>query len=201
MIYSGHATLKYDSIGQAPPAVTNRLVEAARSGFVDLIFIYRHPLDSLLSNWIWAEQMNQGIRRPGVVAQVYKNTDDLYTHLEQNFSEFQAFAEGDPNFFMAGRCPRFLSFAEFAEETELYLQAPALKLRLEDFSIDPLKEFSKLAKVMSPDLDLSRLRVAPPNAKPYRYRIAKERVPRFRDFVDALDRETKVRIEKIGYTL
>ncbi len=53
MIYSGHATMKHVSRVQALPAVTSRILEAVRSGFADLIFVYRHPLDSLLTNWIW----------------------------------------------------------------------------------------------------------------------------------------------------
>jgi hypothetical protein len=121
--------------------------------------------------------------------------------LEQNFSDFRAFSEGDPDWFMAGRCQRFLSFAEFVEETELFLQSATLTLRLEDFMIDPLKEFSKIVEVMSVDLDLSRLHVAPPNTKPYRYLAVKEKVPRFRDFINGLDAGTIRRIDKIGYKL
>jgi hypothetical protein len=201
MIYSGHATMKHASVGQASPEMTSRVVEAARSGIVDLIFICRHPLDSLLSNWIWARQMNHGNRTPGYASQVYRNTDGLCAHLEQNFSDFAAFAAGDPNFFMAGRFPRFLSFAEFVEETELYLQSATLTLQLEDFAIDPLKEFSKLARAMSVDLDLSHLQVPPPMAQLYRYLAVKEKVPQFKQFIDELDGETKSRIERIGYRL
>ena len=121
--------------------------------------------------------------------------------MEQNFSEFKAFAEGDPDFFAAVGGPRFLSFPEFVEETELYLQSATLTLRLEDFMIDPFKEFSKIVEVMSVDLDLSRLRVAPPTTKPYRYLAVKEKVPRFRNFINELNAETKRRIEKIGYNV
>jgi hypothetical protein len=67
--------------------------------------------------------------------------------------------------------------------------------------IDPLKEFSKIVEVMSVDLDLSRLRVAPPTTKPYRYLAVKEKVPRFRNFINELDAETKRRIEEIGYNV
>jgi hypothetical protein len=121
--------------------------------------------------------------------------------LEQNFLEFKAFAEGDPNFFAALPGTRFLSFPEFVEETELYLQSATLALRLEDFMIDPLKEFSKIVEVMSLDLDLSGLRVPPPRTKPYRYLAVKEKVPQFRNFIDELNDETKSRIDRIGYRL
>jgi hypothetical protein len=130
---------------------------------------------------------------------VYKNRDDLYDDLERNFPEFKAFAEGDPDFFAALAGPRFLSFAEFVEETELHLRSATLTLRLEDFMIDSFKEFSRIVDVMSVDLDLSGLSVAPPRAKPYGYLTVKDKVPRFRNFIDGLDAETKRRIEKIGY--
>jgi hypothetical protein len=201
MIYSGHATMRHVSRGQILPAKTSLILEAVRSRFADLIFIYRHPLDSLLSNWIWWRTFLRDNVSTTTISNVYKNTDDLCADLEQNFLEFKAFAEGDPDFFAAVPGPRFLSFPEFVEETELFLQSATLTLRLEDFMIDPFKEFSKIVELMAVDLDLSRLRVAPPRTKPYRYLAVKEKVPRFRNFINGLNEETKRRIEKIGYRL
>jgi hypothetical protein len=208
MIYSGHATIRYVCRAQASPAVTSHVLEAVGSGFADLIFIYRHPLDSLLTNWIWWRAYIRNNDMISGVSRFYKNTDDLCADLEQNFLEFEAFAEGDPDFFAALACttdplafngPRFLSFSEFVEETVLFLQSATLSLRLEDFMIDPFKEFSKIAEVMSVDLDLNRLRIAPPRTKPYRYLVVKEKVSRFRNYINGLNAETKRRIEKIGY--
>lgn len=201
MIYSGHATMKHVSRAQELPTVTARILGAARSGFADLIFVYRHPLDSLLTNWVWWRTYlkTRDCRFYGI-SDVYKSRDEICDDLEQNFSEFKAFAEGDPNFFASLPGPRFLSFPEFVEETELYLRSATLALRLEDFVINPLAEFSKIAEVMSVNLDLSRLRVDPPRTKSYGYLAAKEKVPQFRDFVDTLDAETKRRIANIGYT-
>ena len=199
IIYSGHATIKYVSGLQRLPAVTSHILETVRSRFADLIFVYRHPLDSLLSNWVWwRTYIRDNYMIPGISA-VYKNRDDLCVDLERNFLEFKAFADGDPDFFGKVPGPRFLSFPEFVEETELFLQCATLSLRLEGLMIDPLKEFSKIVEVMSVDLDLSRLRLAPPKAKPYGHLAVKEKVPQFRDFIDGLDEETKRRIEKIGY--
>jgi len=199
MIYCEHATIRYVSRAQVLPAVTSRILETVRSGFADLIFVYRHPLDSLLTNWVWWRGYIRYHALNSDISLVYKNTDDVCADLEQNFLEFKAFAEGDPDFFAAVPGPRFLSFAEFVEETELYLQSATLALRLEDFMIDPLKEFSKIAEVMSVDLDLSRLRLALPRTKRYGFLAVKEKVPRFRDYINGLDAETKRRIEKIGY--
>jgi hypothetical protein len=199
MVYSGHATIRYISPNQALPAVTSRVLKAARSGLADAIFIYRHPLDSLLTNWVWWRAYLRDHIYISGISKVYKNTDDLCAGLEQNFSDFVAFAKGDLDFFAPGL--PFLSFPQFVEETELFLQSATLTLRIEDFVEDPLKEFSKIAEVMSVDLDLSSLQLARPISKPYGYLAVKEKVPRFRNFIDGLDAETKRRIEKIGYSL
>jgi len=200
MIYSGHATIRHVSRAQALPAVTRRILDSVRAGFAHSIFLYRHPLDSLLTNWVfWRTYLRED--KGGFISHLYKNIDDLCADLEQNFWEFKAIAEGDPAFFATAPGPRFLSFAEFVEETELHFQSATLTLRLEDFMSDPLKEFSKIVQVMSVDLDLTHLKIAAPKTKPYRYQAVMEKVPRFRNFIDGLGAETKRRIEKIGYGL
>lgn len=211
MIYSGHATIKHISLFQALPTVTGQVLEAVAAGFADLIFVYRHPLDSLLSNWIWWRAYIRHNTFLAAISRDYKNTDNLCADLEENFVEFKAFAEGDPDFFAAladrigpvfgAGSRRFLSFSEFVEETFLFLQSDTLPLRLEDFMIDPYKEFSKIAEVMSVELNLTRLHLAPPRTKPYRYLAIKEKVPRFKNYINGLDAETKRQIEKIGYAL
>jgi len=201
MIYCHHATIRHVCPFQALPAVTNRILEGVKSGFADLIFIYRHPLDSLLTNWTWWRAYIRGNIGVAGISEVYKNTDGLCADLEQNFLEFKSFAEGDPGFFATVPGPRFLSFPEFVEETELYLESATLPLRLEDFVIDPLKEFSKIVNLMSVDVDLTGLHLPPPKTKSYRYLAVKEKVPRFRDFINGLDAETKRRIERIGYKM
>jgi len=199
LIYTGHATIKHVSRGQQPPAVTSCILEAVRSGFADLIFIYRHPLDSLLTNWICWRTYIRGNRMVPGISLIYKKREDLCADLEQNFVEFKSFAEGRADFFATLPGPRFLSFEEFVEETELYLQAATLALRLEDFSVDPMKEFSKIADVMSVDLELSRLNLTSPTTTPYSYLEVKEKVSPFRHFIRRLGDDTKRRIESIGY--
>jgi hypothetical protein len=176
-----------------------RISEAIGWGFADSIFIYRHPLDSLLTNWIWWQTYLRDDTLISGISQVYKNPDDLCTDLRHNFLDFQAFAEGDPDYFAGSPGPRFLSFQEFVEETELHLQSATLALRLEDFMADPAREFAKIVEVMSVDLDLSQSFLTLPRTKSYRYLTVRDKVPEFRDFIDALDAETKRRIEKIGY--
>jgi hypothetical protein len=201
MIYSGHATMRHASRMQAEPPVTSLILDAVRSRSADLIFVYRHPLDSLLTNWIWWRTHIRDKSMIGGISAIYKNTDELGAVLEQNFPEFEAFAQGDPDFFATLPGPPFLSFTEYVEETALYLQSATLSLRLEDFMIDPLREFCRIAEVMAVDLDVSRLRLFPPRTRPYGYLAVKEKVPAFRDFIDGLDALTIGRIETIGYDL
>ena len=94
-----------------------------------------------------------------------------------------------------------MSFPEFVEETQLYLQAATLPLRFEDFMVDPSQQFSKIVELMSINLDLGQLRLAPPRTRAYGYIAIKEKVPRFRSFINGLDAETKKRIQEIGYSL
>lgn len=201
MIYSGHSTMRHECWGHRSPAVTSRILEAVTSRFADSIFLYRHPLDSLLTNWIWLRTFGRENRMISGISELYKNTDDLCAVLEHNFSEFKAFAEGAPEFSAALPGRRFISFPEFVEETELFLRSATLALRLEDFMIDPLEEFSKVVEVMSAQDDLRHVRIPLPRAKPYGYLTVVEKSPRFRNFVNGVDMVTKTRIEKIGYSL
>ncbi len=200
MIYSGHATLKYTSPFQAVPEDTARIVEAVRSGIADSIFIYRHPLDSLLTNWLWWRTYIRKNRWIWGISQIYSNTGDLCADLEANFDDFRAFAEGDPAFFAQARGPRFLSFAEFVEETELHVQSATLSLRLEDFMADPTKEFLRMTRVMSVEVRMNGRSIELPKTSAYRWRAVQEGVPRFRGFVADLDAETRRRIARIGYS-
>jgi hypothetical protein len=199
MIYSGHVTLRHTSRAQSLPIVMRGILEAIQAGFADAVFVYRHPIDSLLTNWVWWRTYLRNSTVVAGISELYNNTDDLCADLERNFSEFLMFAAGDSDFFAAAPGPPFLSFAQFVEETELHLQAATLSLRLEDFIIDARKEFAKIADVMSVDLDVSQLCLAPPKTKPYRHQDVMEKVPRFRHFVDGLDTDTRRRIENVGY--
>lgn len=201
MIYSGHATIRYPSRAQHLPEVTSRLLEAVGAGIADLIFVYRHPLDSLLTNWIWWRTYNRENRKISGASEVFKDIEGLCACLEENFLNFKAFAEGDSDFFTGLPGARFLSFAEFVEETQLYLEAATLPLRFEDFMADPSQQFSKIVELMSINPDLSQLHLDPPRTKAYGFLAVKEKVPRFRSFINGLDTETKRRIQEIGYSL
>lgn len=179
----------------------SRILGAVESGFADSIFIYRHPLDSLLTNWVWWRTYIRDNRSISGISQAYQNTDDLCADLERNFLEFKAFSDGDPDFFAGLQGPRFLSFTEFVEETDLHLQFATLALRLEDFMADPSKGFSRIVEVMSVNPAASPAVTVLPKTRPLGYLAVKEKVPRFRNFIEELDSETVRRIEAIGYSI
>jgi len=200
-IYIGHSTMRYLSRQQAPPLVTNRILQAKKSGNADLIFVYRHPLDSLLTNWVWWREYllrNQWIEG---ISSVYKNTEELCLDLEKHFSEFESFAGGGSPFSADSEGLGFLSFPEFVEETDLFIQSASLSLRMEDFSADPVKELTKLFRAISFDCHPPDLQAAPPATKMFRFLEIKERIPQFRSFIADLEPTTKARIEKMGYSL
>lgn len=201
MIYSGHATIRHPSRAQHLPEVTSGILRSVEAGFADLIFVYRHPLDSLLTNWIWWRAYIRENRQITGISETFGGTDDLCACLEQNFASFKAFATGDPAFFAGLPGARFLSFPEFVEETELYLQAATLGLPFEEFAIDPAQQFAKILELMSVRSNLSGACLDPPRSKPYRYLAVEQRVPQFRNFIGELDAETKSRLHKIGYSL
>jgi hypothetical protein len=200
MIYTGHATLKYASRGQRLPTVSRRILEARRAGFADLIFVYRHPLDSLLTNWLWWRTYLREKRIIGSISEIYKTMDELYAGLEEDFQGFKAFAEGDPSFFAAAPGPPFLSFSQFVEETSLYIQASTLAVRLEDFADNPRREFLRIIELLSGSVECDLRNVSAPKAKPYKHRAVQENVPKFREFTSAIDPQTKRRIEEMGYS-
>ncbi len=201
MIYSGHATIRYLSRDQSPPPVMRSIQDAVAAGFADLIFIYRHPLDSLLTNWVWWRTYLRDNRAISGIREAYPTTGDLCADLDAHFAEFSSFAAGDPSFFAGFPGPRFLSFPEFVEETSLHLQSAPLALRLEDFIAEPVREFRRVLNVMSLELDPAVTTLAPPGTRPYTHRLVKEQLPQFSRFIDNLDSETRARIDRFGYTL
>lgn len=200
MIYTGHATLKYPCCWQSLPEETRRILECVKSGLADLIFVYRHPLDSLLTNWVCWRTWLHHKRWVAGIHSAYKAREQFCADLDGNFREFLAFAEGVSEFF-SGMPYSFLSLAQYVEETELHLSSATLALSLEAFAIDAHKEFSKLAEVMSAQPDLLPVRLMPPRSKPFGYRLVRESVPRFRAFIESIDAATRARIERIGYTI
>jgi hypothetical protein len=204
MIYSGHMTLRYVSRGLNSPEFANSIVESVRSGAGKMIFIYRHPLDSLLTNWVWWRSYLQAgaitTDRGAFISSSFKSLDALCEIVEQEWPNFEAFAAGDPAFSTDVSGARFLSFAEFVEESVLLFEQATLRLPLEAFMTNPYAAFVKVIDVISPELRLSyNLHIRRPQSKPGAHLFVMKGVPRFNDFVNSISPETKRLMLKLGY--
>ena len=204
MIYSGHMTLRHVSTGLHPPEIGSRIVELVRSGAGKMIFIYRHPLDLLLTNWVWwRSNVRAGATGPehgAFISSSFKTLDALCKIVEQEWANFEAFAMGDPVFFadVPGAC--FLSFAEFVEESVLLFEQATLRLPFEAFMTNPYAAFVKVIDVISPEMHLSStLHIRRPQSKPGTHLVVMKSVPRFNKFVNSISPETKRLMLKLGY--
>jgi hypothetical protein len=204
MIYSGHMTLRHVSRGLEPPEFANRILESVKSGAGKMIFIYRHPLDSLLTNWVWW----RSYLRAGSVATAdgafisssFKSLDALCEIVEQEWASFETFTAGDPAFFTDLPGARFLSFAEFVEESVLLFEQATLRLPLEAFMSNPYAAFVKVINVISPEMRPSyTLHIERPQSKQGTHLFVMKRVPRFNEFVNSISLETKRLMLKLGY--
>jgi hypothetical protein len=169
-----------------------------------MIFIYRHPLDSLLTNWIWwRSNLRAGATGPehgAFISSSFKSLDALCEIVEQEWASFEAFAVGDPCFFADVPGARFLSFAEFVEESVLLFEQATLRLPFEAFMTNPYAAFVKVVDVISPEMHLScTLHIGRPQSKPGTHLFVMKSVPRFNEFVNSISPETKRLMLKLGY--
>ena len=204
MIYSGHMTLRYVSRGLNPPEFANRIVESVRSGAGKMIFIYRHPLDSLLTNWVWwRSYLRAGAiatEHGAFISSSFQNLDTLCEIVEQEWASFEAFASGDPAFFADLPGARFLSFAEFVEESVLLFEQATLRLPFEAFMTNPYAALVKVINVISPEMRLSfSVHIRRPQSKPGTHLFVMKGVPRFNEFVNSISPETRRLMLKLGY--
>ena len=204
MIYSGHMTLRHLATEVNPPQFANRIVASVRSGAGKMIFIYRHPLDSLLTNWVWWRSYVRatagGPELGGFISNSFRSPDELCETVEREWASFEAFAMGDPAFFADLPGARFLSFAEFVEESVLLFEQATLRLPFEAFMTNPYAAFLKVIDVISPEMRLSyTMHIRRPRSQPGTHLLVMKNVPRFNEFVSSISPETKRLMLKLGY--
>jgi len=199
MIYSGRMTLKYPSSEQNSPDVGNRIVQLVSSGTARLIFIYRHPLDSLLANWVWWRSFLFRRDRGVSISSSFQSLQQLSEFVDREWGSLEAFALGDASFYGSSGY-RFLSLSEFVEESVLLFERATLNVRFEELAVNPYRAFVRLADVISPEMHVRpSLHIQRPNAKPGAYSFVMKTVPRFEAFVNRLSPETKLLMMKLGY--
>jgi len=181
VILSGHVTSMYKSAMCRPPDVGRRLFDRAAARLINLVFIYRHPLDSLLTNWAWFREYLRNQKMTSGIAGAYKSEEEFQRTLNDNIHEFFLFCGGSKDFArsLAGADVdwSFLSLLEFIHETEVFVSHPNVNcFRFEDFKSNPAKEFQRLVSIVAPDLSPESGKVFAPRSLTSRYQSAtKER--------------------------
>jgi len=149
-----------------------------------LISVVRHPIDCLISNWIWFFNLvKDHSPYTSIADSTFSNDSILADFISTHFSSLQSFVNGDLlervfDFLDFGSCidhrlrgPCFLSFPTFLEEMKAGVNAAHLSFKFESFSdaLDPslIKFYSSLG------LDHDEILldgIEPPKAEPYRYK-------------------------------
>ncbi|OAH08972.1 hypothetical protein pfor_3c0292 [Rhodobacteraceae bacterium SB2] len=151
VICSGHATLKNPSSFQMAPDQTHELLLCPlHDGFHSILFITRHPVDALFSNWAWWRRFcDTGMPHNGAVKQVFGNNRGLIEDIQSNKTAFLKFmAEGRvpwPQSYSSSKigsifrdykksgCDKFLSFEQMLDESLAWMDIPGVvSLKFED---------------------------------------------------------------------
>ena len=164
MIYSGHATLKTVSSFQKNPDFSKKkLIEPLANGCHQMIFMLRHPLDSLFSNYFWWQHciLINSAHSLGI-SSVYRGLDEFIEKIESDIVSFCHFVETGEITKNNNGFGKFLSLNEFIYETFLWSQVPSMNVfKFEDFLDDYLGQIEKLEILLSPNcrLPLSKARI------------------------------------------
>jgi hypothetical protein len=207
-IFSGHTNLIYEGgvFLEHPASFGRALLDRAAARLINLIFIYRHPLESLLTNWVWFRHFHQFKKMTSGIEDVYKSKEDFHRDLNDNIYEFSLFCGGSKDFgrITAGKevTLTFLSLLEFIDETEAFIGNPNVHcFRFEEFGSNAVGEVTRLISIMAPDLTPKFDNVTVPRSLPGRYESSKENSPSFRALMKTLPTEIAKRIIAMGYSV
>jgi len=206
LILSGHVTSIYETALCGAPAFGRELLSRAAAGLINLIFLYRHPLDSLLTNWAWfRDYLGTGKMTSGIDG-AYKAEEKFHRDLNDNIYEFSLFCGGSKDFARIVKGPdanwAFLSLVEFINETEIVVSSPNVHcFRLEDFKSNAAREFKRLLSIVAPDLAPKLDGVPSPRSLSSRYQSAKQNVNSFRSLIGSLPAHIARRLEAMGYSV
>jgi len=205
-IFSGHVTCTYESAKCHSPSFGRALLERAAAGLINLVFIYRHPLDSLLSNWVWFRLLHRKLTPGGIAGGAYASEEAFHRDLNDNLYEFSQFCGGSKDFIRittgSDTTPNFMSLLEFIHETEVFVTNPNVHcFRFEDFKSDAAREFKRLVSILAPDLTPKSDNVPLPRSLSNRYELAKGNVSPFQVFTASLPIDITKRINALGYSV
>lgn len=169
IIWSGHTTIIHDQIaGHEPAALGRSILKLAEEGQAEIIFIHRHPLDSLLTNWTWwREFLAKKKMISGIVAK-YPNNEEFFKDVASNFHELTLFADGSRDFMRlySEEQTNFFSLHQFIVETAAFVNHKHVhSFRFEDFISEPNEQFSRLLKIIDPIATPANIDVPRPRAE------------------------------------
>ena len=134
-----------------------------QKGYHQVIFMLRHPLDTLFSNFFWWHHCLSIKNSHSLgISSLYRNLDDFIEFLEINIQDFE-------NFIYTGEITpgnngfgKFLTFSEFLIETINWMQLNNVHVfKFEDFLVDYDAQIERLEYIFSPI---------------YKYRLTKSRI-------------------------
>ena len=208
VIFTGHTTAIYE--GHYKSSFGRALLDLAAGHLINLIFLYRHPLNSFVSQWAFQHNLSLGKMPAFGISDLYESIEDFYRDLNDNIYEFSLFCGGSKDFIRITQGPAVrtaggtagLSLLEFIHETEAFISNPNVHcFRFEDFVRGPAAEFKRFISIVAPDLTPKFDNVPLPRAVSSRYQSAKENVSSFRALISSLPTEITKRIEAMGYSM
>jgi hypothetical protein len=207
LICSGHATLKHSSSFQMEPYETaKRLISPLRQGHHNILFILRHPFDSLFSNWAWWRRYCESrVPHKDALIGVFGGNDGIAEDIRFHRDAFAAFlTEGKVPVFDSQPCPedRFLSLEAMLEESMLWLEIQEVTtLHFEQLHQDLGLVTQKIRQIIFPS-GASEFSMKVPNSKPYNFRTIFQEHPDIKLLVKSFcskDIIEKIRI--LGYSI
>lgn len=207
MICSGHATLKYESSFQVEPGKAfENLIRPLHDGFHNIVFVRRHPVDSLFSNWAWWRRFcDTGIPHGGAVKEVFGGNQGLIEDIRSNIPAFLKFMtegcvpsrQNDP----AERSV-FLSFEQMLDETLAWMDVPGVvPISFEDIheNLDALSDTMTNLLARRP---WGALVLEPPRSSAFNYRQIFNDHKDIQSLVCAgIGRESSDKMARMGYCL
>jgi hypothetical protein len=207
LICSGHATLRHESSFQMAPEQTEALLLGPlHDGYHRILFVLRHPVDSLFSNWAWWRRFCEtGVQHKGAVKEVFGGNPGLIDDIRAHIPAFLSFmAEGCVPSKPGGPAEhlRFLSFEQMLEESLAWMDVPGVvSLRFEEVHAHLDSVSDTLTGLLS-RRPWGSLVLEPPVSAAFNYRQIIKDHPDIQSLVSAgIGREGSEKLARMGYSL
>lgn len=163
VVRSGHMWGLRDRFEARGPTHTEKVLESYKKREINIIMIYRHPLDSLITNFVWFFDFSY--RR--VVTNRFDSIEELRAFLHANLSAFKVFVEN-------GKTPSgviWVRFKDFLDELIYFRGKIDCQFRYENFFDDKHQELERFyCSLGANKQELSFSKIALPRSHPFRYR-------------------------------